>query len=105
MRGFLLVFTLWVGPGDHRNGDRWFAADKAKHFLASAAIEAVGYAAFRKVRATRQQSLAGASVATAVAGVSKEWLDRHRGGEFSLKDLTWDAVGGATTGFALGHGP
>ncbi len=45
MRGFLLVFTLWVGPGD------------------------------------------------------------HRGGEFSLKDLTWDAVGGATTGFALGHGP
>jgi len=105
MRGFLLVFTLWVGPGDHRGGDRWFGVDKAKHFLASAAIELTGYAMMRGVRATRQQSLAAASLATATAGVTKEWLDQHRGGEFSLRDLTWDAIGGTTVGIALRHGP
>ncbi len=105
MRGFLLVFTLWVGPGDHPSGDRWFAPDKAKHFFASAIIEATGYAMMRGARATRQQSLAAASVATAAAGITKEWMDQHGGGEFSLKDLTWDAAGGTAVGIAFRHGP
>lgn len=107
MRAFLLVFTLWVGPGptEHPSGDRWFAPDKAKHFLASAAIETIGYSMMRGVRATRQQSLAAASVATAAAGVTKEWMDRKGGGEFSLKDLTWDAIGGTAVGVAFRHGP
>ena len=107
MRGILLVFTLWIGPrtADHRAGDRWFAPDKAKHFLASAAIETIGYSMMRGARATRQQSLAAASVATAAAGVTKEWMDRRGGGEFSLKDLTWDAVGGTTVAIAFRHGP
>ncbi|HUX32246.1 MAG TPA: hypothetical protein VMV51_00130 [Gemmatimonadaceae bacterium] len=105
MRGFLIVWTLWVGPGEHRSGDRWLGADKAKHFLASAAIETIGYSMMRGLRATRQQSLVAASVATAAAGVTKEWMDRKGGGEFSLKDLTWDAVGGTTVGVAFRHGP
>ena len=107
MRGLLLAFTLWFGPGakHHPSGDRWFAPDKAKHFLASAAIETIGYSMMRGVRATRQQSLAAASVATAAAGVTKEWMDRKGGGEFSLKDLTWDAIGGTAVGVAFRHGP
>lgn len=99
------MFTLWVGPGDHPSGDRWFAPDKAKHFLASAAIELTGYAMMRGMRATRQQSLVAASVATAAAGVTKEWMDRHGGDAFSLKDLTWDAIGGTAVGVAFRHGP
>ncbi|HVZ77929.1 MAG TPA: hypothetical protein VG818_08110 [Gemmatimonadaceae bacterium] len=108
MRGFLIIWTLCVGPGpgpEHGSGDRWFAADKAKHFLASAAIETGGYAMMRGVQATRQQSLFAASVATAAAGIGKEVMDRRGGGEFSLRDLAWDAVGGVTMGIAFRHGP
>jgi uncharacterized protein YfiM (DUF2279 family) len=33
---------------------------------------------------------------TAAVGVGKELLDRHRHADFSLRDLTWDAIGGAS---------
>ena len=33
---------------------------------------------------------------TLTAGVGKELWDRHRGGDASLRDLTWDGIGGAT---------
>jgi putative lipoprotein len=108
MRALLLVWTFSIsGPpqAEHGDGDRWFAADKAQHFLASAAIFASGYAMMRGVQATRQQSLVAASVGTAIAGVTKETMDRRGGGEFCLKDLTWDAIGGVTVGVGFRHGP
>ncbi len=105
MHGLMLVFTLWVGPGGHRPADHWFGPDKAKHFLASAFIETTGYAMMRGMQATRQQSLMAASAVTAAAGVTKELMDHRRGGAFSFKDLTWDALGGITMGLAFRHGP
>ena len=33
---------------------------------------------------------------TAAAGVGKELWDRHRHRDFSLRDLTWDGIGGVT---------
>lgn len=108
MRTLFIIWTFSMGgrpQADHGDGDRWFAADKAQHFLASAAIFASDYAMMRGAQATRQQSLAAASVGTAIAGVTKETMDRRAGGEFCLKDLTWDAIGGVTVGMGFRHGP
>ena len=108
MRAIVLVWTFSLGgppQGEHRGGDRWFGQDKLQHFLASAAIEVSGYAMMRGMQATRQQSLAVASAGTAIAGVTKETMDRRAGGAFSLEDLTWDAIGGLSAGIALRHGP
>lgn len=108
MRTLLLVWTLTVGgapPAEHRDGDRWLGADKAEHWLASAAIYAAGYAMLRGVQASRQQSLMGAGAGTMLAGLTKETIDRRAGGEFCLKDLTWDAIGGLSAAAVLRRGP
>lgn len=92
MRGFLFVFALHFG-GDHPAGDRWFAADKAKHFFMAAFIQSASFSALRAAGATRGQSLAGATAVTSALSIGKELYDRRSGGDPSLKDLTWDAAG------------
>ncbi len=95
MRGALL-FSLAFGAGGE--GDRWFGADKVKHFLTSAFVQGATYATLQAAGADRGAALAGASVVTLSVGVGKEWLDRRREGAFSGRDLVWDAAGaGAAT--------
>jgi uncharacterized protein YfiM (DUF2279 family) len=78
--------------------ERWFAADKVRHFFMSAFIQSVSYSALRAAHAEHGASLAGASVVTAAFGVGKEVYDRRVGNDFSVRDLVWDAAGaGAAT--------
>ena len=97
MRGLLLVFTLGRAP-EHRGGDRWLAPDKVQHFFTSAFVQSLSYGVLRRAGADNGNALAGASVITLTAGVGKEVRDRRTKGEFSVRDLAWDAAGaGAAT--------
>lgn len=95
MRRIWLVFSLAPAalPSDH-----WFAGDKLQHFFSSAFVQSMSYASLRTAGVSHGAALAGASAASAVAGVGKEVHDLRTKGEFSLRDLTWDAAGaGAAT--------
>jgi putative lipoprotein len=97
MRGIMLVFTLG-GPPQHRAADAWFGPDKLQHFFTSAFVQSLGYGTLRKAGAPHGGALAGATAGSAVLGVGKEVHDRRTRGEFSLRDLAWDAAGaGAAT--------
>lgn len=93
MRGVLLVFSIATGPGEHPRGDRWFGPDKLQHFFTSAFVQSMTYGGLRRVGAERGPALAGASAVTAIAGVGKELYDARVKGEFSVRDLAWDAAG------------
>lgn len=93
MRGLWLVFSLSPAVA---SGDRWFAPDKIQHFLSSAFVQSMSYGALRTTGLSHGASLAGASVTTAAVGVGKETHDLRSKGEFSIRDLTWDAVGAGT---------
>ena len=94
MRGLWLVFSL----NPTAPPDRWFAEDKVKHFFTSAFVQSMSYGALRTSGLDHGAALAGASVTTAAVGVGKELHDLRLKGEFSVRDLTWDAAGaGAAT--------
>jgi putative lipoprotein len=92
MHGFLLVLSLHFSD-EHRGGDRWFAADKAKHFFTAAFVQSGAYGGLRYLGASRSASLAGASAIGASVSIGKEVYDSRSGGSASAKDLTWDAAG------------
>jgi uncharacterized protein YfiM (DUF2279 family) len=94
MRGLWLVFSL----NPTNPPDRWFAEDKVKHFFASAFVQSMSYGTLRTAGLDHGAALAGASLTTAAVGVGKELHDLRLKGEFSVRDLTWDAAGaGAAT--------
>lgn len=99
MRGLMLVFTLH--RGDHASSDRWFAADKVKHFFMAGFVESASFSALRLTGMRRTSALNTAIGAAAGISVGKEVYDRFAGGDPSLKDLTWDAAGIAAAGVAL----
>lgn len=100
MRGFVLLFTLhW--SNDHPRGDSWFGVDKVKHFATAAFVQSVSFSTLRLTSVNKSQSLVGATIVTLTASVGKEVVDRRRGGEFSYKDLTWDAAGIGTASVLL----
>lgn len=95
MRRLWLVFSL--GPAT-LSSDHWFAGDKLQHFFTSAFVQSMSYGTLRTAGVGHGPALAGATATSAVAGVGKEVYDVHTKGEFSLRDLTWDAAGaGAAT--------
>lgn len=100
MRGLLLVFTLGRGTPEHR-GDAWFGPDKLQHFFTSAFVQSLGYGALRRAGAENGPAIAGASAVTAVVGVGKEVRDRRVRGEFSTRDLVWDAAGAGSASVLL----
>ncbi len=73
----------------------FFGPDKVKHFFVSAFIESASFGALQAAGADRDLALAGALGATAAAGVGREIYDRRTKGEFSIRDLGWDAAGAA----------
>ena len=77
--------------GRPRFEDAWTGEDKVKHFVASAAVEAMGYGGARVVL-DRDASIGVAIGAAALAGLLREIHD-GRDGRFSYKDLAWDALG------------
>jgi putative lipoprotein len=102
MRGLWLVFALHGPPST----DRWLGADKVQHFLTSAFVQSMSYGALRSVGMSHGAAIAGASTTTAAVGVGKEWRDRAVKGEFSSRDLVWDAAGGvAATALLLRTNP
>ena len=97
MRGVMLVFTLGAGTQEHTR-DSWFGPDKLQHFFTTAFVQSVAYGGLRHAGMQNGAAVAGASAASAVVGVGKELRDRRTKGEFSVRDLTWDAAGaGAVT--------
>jgi putative lipoprotein len=102
MRTMMLVFSLGVGRQEH-NGDSWFGPDKLQHFFTSAFVQSFGYAALRRSGVEHPAALAGASVVTAAVGVGKEVRDRRAYGEFSVRDLVWDAAGAGSATVLLVH--
>lgn len=93
----LVALSPWRGPALLASeSDPWFGQDKALHFSATALLACDGYATaavFSKRESVRLA--AGAGVALA-AGTAKEVYDRYAGGDASMRDLAWDAVGAAT---------
>jgi uncharacterized protein YfiM (DUF2279 family) len=93
MHALFFVFALHFGGDEHPRGDSWFASDKAKHFFTAALVQSATFGGLRATGMTQHQSLIGATVVTSGISVGKELSDRHSGGQFSLKDLTWDGAG------------
>jgi uncharacterized protein YfiM (DUF2279 family) len=78
--------------------DRWWGADKLKHFFVAAFTQTVSYSALQAANVRHGPAVAGASAITAVVSVAKEVHDRRTTGLFSVRDLVWDAAGaGAAT--------
>lgn len=95
---FFLVFSLWSGPSPvpASPGDRWFGPDKLLHFTTSALIQSVTHSVLRSRGVNYANASWSAAGVTAAAGVGKELWDLKRHDDFSLRDLTWDGIGGAT---------
>lgn len=103
MRGLLLVFSLHAGPAPAPSADAWLSRDKLQHFFLSAMTQSLGYGALRGAGMSHGGALAGASVATATVGVGKELRDHRVKGEFSVRDLGWDAAGAGSMTLLLAH--
>jgi putative lipoprotein len=99
MRGLLLVFTLGRTPEHSR--DSWFGPDKLQHFFTSAFVQSLGYGVLRRAGADNSPAIAGASAVTAIVGVGKELRDRRTKGDFSARDLAWDAAGAGSASVLL----
>jgi putative lipoprotein len=88
-----LIMSLHVAPQPQPRQDPWLGVDKAKHFLVSAFVQSASYATLRAAGARNGNALAGASIITLTIGVGREVHDHAVGRVFSLRDLTWDALG------------
>jgi putative lipoprotein len=92
----MLAVAFTLRPTPARAQDDWFGRDKALHFGASFALAGAGYAGGAALSPEPVVRFGvGATVALG-AGVAKEIYDRASGGDASLRDLTWDALGTAT---------
>jgi putative lipoprotein len=96
-----LVVNLAYAQAAVVHQDSWFGADKIKHFFMSAFIESVTYNALQAARLNHRAALGSAIGLTMAVGVGREIHDKRTPGNiFSVRDLTWDAVG-ATAGAVL----
>jgi putative lipoprotein len=100
MRGLMLVFSLSTGPGDQPR-DRWFGPDKLQHFFTSAFVQSASYGGLRWAGMSHGTAIGTASGVTALVGVGKELHDRHVKGDFSARDLVWDAAGAGSASVLL----
>jgi uncharacterized protein YfiM (DUF2279 family) len=99
IHGLVLLFSLRGDPGD-----RWFSADKAKHFFTAAFVQSASFSALRAAGASRPTAFAGATLVSVGVSVGKELRDiRTPGGDPSLKDLAWDFAGIAAASALMGQ--
>jgi putative lipoprotein len=92
------MLTVLTGPP---STDRWFGADKLKHFLMSALVQSTAFSAARAAGIRRPSAQIIAGVSTVSVGLLKEIHDRRVGKPFSVADLTWDAGGGVSAAALL----
>lgn len=93
-----LMLAMLLGPPATHGADGWFGVDKLKHFVVSAVLQSISFAALETAGVERDAAVAGATVLTLGVGIGKEWHDRSSGRIFSVRDLAWDAAGaGAAT--------
>ena len=84
--------------------DPWFGIDKVKHFFMSAFITSVSYSALQAARVNHRSAMAGAIGISMTAGLGREIHDmRVPGNIFSVRDLTWDAIGTAAGAVLTAH--
>jgi len=84
--------------------DAWFGIDKIKHFFMSAFIESLTYSALQAARVNHRTALGGAIGVTMAFGVGREIHDKRTPGNiFSVRDLTWDAIGATAGAVMLAH--
>lgn len=83
--------------------DRWFARDKAQHFVASFLMAgAAGYSVNHRWNRGRSQGVQWGFGAALSGGILKEIKDlRHPGARASLKDLAADLAGAAAGALLL----
>jgi putative lipoprotein len=92
----LLGAAMALAPSPAAARDDWFGRDKALHFGATFVLAGAGYAGASAFSSEPVVRLGvGGGLAMGV-GIGKELYDRGHGGDPSLKDLTWDALGTAT---------
>lgn len=82
-----------ISQDDVAPRDEWFAVDKVQHFAMAYGTAMFGYGVIRGAGASHSDARTAAIAGSLAAGLGKELFDRARGGPFSLKDLTWDALG------------
>ena len=73
--------------------DKWFGADKMKHFFMSAFIQSLTYSSVRAAGASHDGAYLSATAATVGFGVGREIYDGRVKRAFSYKDLVWDGAG------------
>jgi putative lipoprotein len=104
-RTYNLAQFAFAGPNPDRIvRDSWFGIDKIKHFFMSAFIESVSYSALQAAHANHRSAMAGAIGVTAAFGIGREIHDsRNPKNIFSVKDLSWDAIGAGAGLVLLSH--
>jgi len=99
-----LAVNLVYGQAAVVHADSWFGVDKIKHFFMSAFIESLTYSALQAAGVNRRPALGGAIGVTMAVGVGREVHDKRTPGNiFSVRDLTWDAVGAGAGAVLLSH--
>jgi putative lipoprotein len=89
-----LAINLLYGQSAVVHTDPWFGIDKIKHFFMSAFIESVSYSALQAMRVNHRVAMGGAIGITLGFGLAREIHDQRKPGNiFSIRDLTWDALG------------
>ncbi len=84
--------------------DGWFGIDKVKHFFMSAFINSVSYSALQWAGVNHSSARTAAIGITMAAGLGRELHDmRVPGNIFSVRDLTWDAIGTAAGASLTAH--
>lgn len=83
--------------------DRWFGVDKVKHFVASAFAQSAAYSALQYAGVGHRPAVAGSLAFGGAAGIARELHDRRRKGQFSYRDLAWDAAGLAAATALVSH--
>jgi putative lipoprotein len=104
--GLILASRPLVAQGVQKSShpDPWFGIDKVKHFFMSAFINSVSYSALQLARVNHGSAMAGAIGFTMAVGVGRELHDmRVPGNLFSVRDLTWDAIGTAAGAAVTAH--
>jgi uncharacterized protein YfiM (DUF2279 family) len=92
----LLCAALVALPSPARARDLWLAPDKALHFGATFLLASASYGAAAPLTPPPVVRFGTAAGVAMAVGLAKEMHDRTSGGDPSLRDLAWDAVGTAT---------
>jgi putative lipoprotein len=99
-----LGVNILYGQAGVARPDSWFGVDKIKHFFISAFIESVSYSALQAAGVRHRTAMTGAIGITVGFGIGREIHDKRTPGNiFSVRDLTWDALGAGAGAVLLSH--